>query len=91
MSQALCDYLNTLAQIHRVPDGDAIEWKRQIIKSPKLRAKYGCSHAHVNAVAKMTTHPEWRRMCETNKLYKNLDDMANEDQLMFEFDEYELR
>lgn len=80
-------YLNIVASMHKVPVQQRTEWKQKVLKTPKLRHKYGCSDEHIHAVAKIRENPEWKKMCKKNPLHQYLDEMAAEDELQFKFDD----
>lgn len=80
-------YLNVVASIKKVPVQHRTEWKRVVLKTPKLRHKYGCSEEHIHAVAKIRENPEWKKMCQKNPLHQYLDEMAAEEPLQFAFDD----
>lgn len=80
-------YLNTVASMMKVPAEHRTVWKQTVLKTPKLRYKYGCSEEHINAVAKIRRNPEWKKMCKRDPLKKYLDEMAAEEPLQFKFDD----
>ena len=84
---AMDAYLNTVASALKVPADHRTVWKQTVLKTPKLRHKYGCSDAHIDMVAKIRKNPEWKKMCKKEPLHKYLDEMAAEEPLQFKFDD----
>ena len=87
---ALNKYIDHLAELYKMSEGEAKVWKVAMKKSEKVRRMYKCGKEHLNHVARIRHIPQWQMMCKTNRTYQYLDDVVTEPQEIFVFDELEL-